>query len=159
MGIAALCAAAAAAAAPTAPERAVTCAEAVDVRVEGTRILLGAVVLSPGPELERPTLRGDTRWPWYRPARIAVRDRQPDVSVSVPLGWRDRVAVSWGADEPVVAVRFGRCASPGRGWTVYQGGLHLRKRADCVPVVVRAGGTSTTVRLGVGRACGSTSRG
>jgi hypothetical protein len=159
VGIAALCAAAAATAAPTAPERAVGCAAAVDVRVEGTRILLGAVVLSPGPELERPTFRGGGPWRWYRPARIAVRDGEPDVSVSVPLGWQDRVAVSWGAVEPAAAVRFGRCASPGRGWTVYEGGVHLRRRADCVPLVVRAGGTSTTVRLGVGRACGSTSRG
>lgn len=159
MGIAALCAAGAAAAAPTAPEPAVGCAEAVDVRVEGTRILLGAVVLSPGAELERPTLRGDARWRWYRPARIAVRDGEPDVSVSVPLGWQDRLAVSWGTVEPGVGVRFGRCASPGRGWTVYEGGLHLRRRADCVPLVVRAGGTSTTVRLGIGRACGTTSRG
>lgn len=154
MGIAALCAAAAAAAAPTAPERAVGCADAANVRVEGTRILLGAVVLSPGRELERPTLRGDGRWRWYRPARIAIRDGEPHVSVSVPLGWQRRFAVSWGGSEPTDAVRFGRCAS-GRGWTVFEGGVHLRKRAACVPLVVRVGGTSTTVRLGVGRACGA----
>jgi hypothetical protein len=159
VGIAALCAAAAAAAAPTAPERAVGCADAVDVRVEGTRILLGAVVLSPGRELERPSLRGDARWRWFRPARIAVRDGEPDVSASVPLGWRERLAVSWGGSEPTGDVGFGRCVSPGRGWTVYEGGLHLRKRADCVPLLVRVGGTSTTVRFGVGRTCGSTGRG
>jgi hypothetical protein len=158
VGIAALCAAAAAAAAPTAPEQAIGCAEAADVRVEGTRILLGAVVLSPGHTLERPPLRGDAPWRWRRPARIAVRDGEVDVAVSVPLGWRDRVAVAWGDSPPAAAVRFARCAAPVRGWTVYEGGLHLRRRGDCVPLVVRVGGRSTTVRLGVGRACGATTR-
>jgi hypothetical protein len=176
VGIAALCAAAAAAAAPTAPEQAIGCAEAADVRVEGTRILLGAIAtarprgapvrgwtvyeggLHPGHTLERPPLRGDAPWRWRRPARIAVRDGEVDVAVSVPLGWRDRVAVAWGDSPPAAAVRFARCAAPVRGWTVYEGGLHLRRRGDCVPLVVRVGGRSTTVRLGVGRACGATTR-
>ena len=139
-------------------EETVGCGETAVSRVEGTRLLLGAVVLSPPRELEQPSVRAAAgRWRWFRHARIAVRDGETDVAVSVPLGWRDRVAVSWGRSRSTHALRFDRCVAP-RGWSVYEGGFHLRKRADCVPLAVRVGGTSTTVRLGVGRACGSTKR-
>jgi hypothetical protein len=126
--------------------------------VQGARVLLGAVVLSPPRQLERPSRRASAgRWRWFLPARIAVRDGEADVAVSVPLGWRDRVAVSWGGNGSAAAVGFERCAAA-RGWSVYEGGFHLRLRGDCVPLAVRVGGTSTTVRLGLGRACGSTAR-
>jgi hypothetical protein len=51
-------------------------------------------------------------------------------------------------------VHFDRCAAA-RGWVVFEGGIHLRRHGDCVPLHVRAGGTSTMVRLGVGRECGA----
>lgn len=156
-----LCAAAvlAGAAAAQPADEAVGCGETVSSRVRGTEILLGAVVLSPGRELQRPSVQSRRGpWRWFRPARIAVRDGETDVAVSVPLGWRDRVAVSWGRSASTVALRFQRCAAVARGWSVYEGGFHLRRRGDCVPLVVRVGGTTTTVRLGLGRACGSTPR-
>ena len=162
VGTAVVCAAllAGAAAAQPAAEGTVGCGETAASRVEGTRILLGSVVLTPPRELERPSVRaGGGRWRWFRHARIAVRDGEADVAVSVPLGWRDRVAVSWGASGSAHALRFDRCAASRRGWSVYEGGFHLRERGDCVPLVVRVGGTSTTVRLGVGRACGATAPG
>jgi hypothetical protein len=156
VGTAVACAAlAGAAVAHPAVEESVRCGETVASRVQGTRVLLDAVVLSPSRELERPSVRAaDGRWRWFRPALIAVRDGETDVAVSVPLGWRDRVAVSWGTSGSAHALRFERCAAA-RGWSVYEGGFHLRRRGDCVPLAVRVGGTSTTVRLGVGRACGS----
>jgi hypothetical protein len=161
VGTALACAAllAGAAAAQPAAEETVGCGETAAARVEGTRVLLGAVVLSPPGDLEAPSVPARAgRWAWFRRARIAVRDGELDVAVSVPVGWRDRVAVSWGASRATHALRFERCAAP-RGWNVYEGGFHLRGRADCVPIVVRVGGTSTTVRLGVGRACGTRSTG
>jgi hypothetical protein len=141
---------------PVAEEAPVGCGETAATRVQGARVVLDAVVLSPPGELERPALRAPNgRWRWFRPARIAVRDGETDVAVSVPLGWRDRVAVSWGKSPSAGGLRFDRCAAAARGWSVYEGGFHLRRRGDCVPLIVRVGGTSTTVRLGLGRACGA----
>jgi hypothetical protein len=160
LGTAMACAAllAGAASAQPAAGEAVGCGETAGARVHGTRVLLGAVVLSPPRQLERPSVRAHNgRWRWFRAARIAVRGGETDVSVSVPLGWRDRVAVSWGDGGSAAALHFDRCAAA-RGWSVYEGGFHLRRRDDCVPLVVRVGGTSTTVRLGLGRACGPTTR-
>jgi hypothetical protein len=125
--------------------------------VDGARILLGAVVLPRAEELARPgRARGGT-WRYFRPALIAVRAGEPDVELSVPLGWRDRVALSWGRGGTAgSAVGFPSCSAAG-DWNVYAGGFHLRRRGDCVPLVVRVGATVTTVRLGVGRACGARS--
>lgn len=154
-----LCAVAALAAvsgaAAVAPEAPVACADSSDGRVRGARVVLDTVVLPRPAELAEPA-RADRRgrYRFFRSARIAIRSGEPDVAVSVPLGWRHLVAVSWGRSQPGEAVRFGTCAAA-RGWVVFDGGFHLRRRGDCVPVVVRVGGTSTTVRLGVGRACGS----
>jgi hypothetical protein len=159
VGTALVCAAllAGAASAQPAAEVTVGCGETAPARVDGARVVLGAVVLSPPRELERsPARAAGGHWRWFQRARIAVRGGESDVAVSVPLGWRDRVAVSFGRSGSTHALRFDRCAAA-RGWSVYEGGFHLRKRGDCVPLAVRVGGTSTTVRLGVGRACGSTS--
>jgi hypothetical protein len=72
----------------------------------------------------------------------------------VPLGWRHLVAVSWGGSVAAERVSFGTCSAAGT-WRVYEGGFHLARRGECLPLVVRVGGTTTTVRLGVGRACGA----
>ena len=97
----------------------------------------------------------DARWPYFRNAGLAVRAGANAVVVEVPEGWRDRVALSWGGTPPSSSVRFATCAGqPGRAWNAYAGGFHLRLAGDCVPLYVRVGGRSTTVRVGVGRACG-----
>lgn len=124
---------------------------------DGLRILLGAVAL-PGPRgFAAATSRTHERaWPYFRNAELAVRAATSGVVVEVPEGWRDRVAISWGGRPPSATVRFAACAGrPGRGWNAYAGGIHLRSAAGCVPLHVRVGGRSTTVRLGVGRACGA----
>jgi hypothetical protein len=137
-----------------APDASVRCADSSHGRVEGARVLLDAVVLPRSSELALPARAGrEGRFRWFRPARIAIRSGEPDVAVSVPPGWRHLVAVAWGQSGASDAVRFDRCAAQ-RGWIVFDGGFHLREPAACVPLVVRVGGTVTTVRLGLGRACG-----
>ena len=124
---------------------------------DGFRVLLGAVSVPGARHLDHgSTTTRDPHWRYYRNAGIAVRAGTSMVSVSVPEGWRDRIAISWG-DSPVTSVlRFASCGgSPAGAWNSYSGGFHLRAKGDCVPLLVTVGGMSTTVRVGVGRACGT----
>lgn len=124
---------------------------------DGYRVLLDAVSV-PGARHLAGATATERSGPWrhYRNAGLAVRAGTAWVTVSVPEGWRDRVALSWGGSRPSSSVRFAACAgSAGHIWNSFSGGIHLSRRADCVPLHVTVGGMSTTVRVGVGRACGS----
>jgi len=124
---------------------------------DGNRTLLG-VVSVPGTRhlADRAVGTSDRSWRYYRNAGIAIRAGTAAVNVSVPEGWRHRVAVSWGDSPASSSLDFAPCARSGAGaWNAYSGGFHLRTRGDCVPLVVTVGGMSTTVRIGVGRACGA----
>ena len=124
---------------------------------DGFRILLGAVSV-PGPRqlAHGAAAAPDRRWRYFRSAGIAIRAGTAAVSVRVPEGWRDRVAISWGGSPASSTLRFAPCgSSPAGAWNSYAGGFHLRGRGDCVPLLVTVGGMSTTIRIGVGRACGA----
>jgi hypothetical protein len=124
---------------------------------DGFRILLGAVSVPGSQHLARSAAAtADRRWRYYRNAGIAIRAGTAAVSVAVAEGWRDRVALSWGRSAASSLLRFEPCGrSPKGAWNAYSGGIHLRATGDCVPLVVTVGGMSTTVRVGVGRACGA----
>jgi hypothetical protein len=124
--------------------------------VDGFRVLLGAVSVPGARHLDHgSTTTRDPHWRYYRNAGIAIRAGTSQVSVSVPEGWRDRVAISWGNSSATSALRFAPCGgSPAGLWNSYSGGFHLRTKGDCVPLLVTVGGMSTTVRVGVGRVCG-----
>jgi hypothetical protein len=123
---------------------------------DGFRILLEAVSVPGARHLGRETSATRTgRWRWYRNAGLAIRAGTSSVRVSVPEGWRDRIALSWGGSRPASSIVFAQCPASAAGtWNYFAGGIHLSRRADCVPLQVTVGGTSTTVRVGVGRACG-----
>ena len=146
---------------PLQAERTVSCDRIVlrDHSVAGDefRVLLGAVSVPGSRQLAQSSAATpDRRWRYFRSAGIAIRAGTAAVSVSVPEGWRDRVAISWGGSPAASSLRFARCgSSPVGAWNSYTGGFHLRTRGDCVPVLVTVGGMSTTVRIGVGRACGA----
>jgi hypothetical protein len=124
--------------------------------VDGFRVLLGAVSVPGARHLDHgSTMTHDPHWRYYRNAGIAIRAGTSLVSVSVPEGWRDRLAISWGNSRATSTLRFAPCGgSPAGVWNSYSGGFHLRTKGDCVPLLVTVGGRSTTVRVGVGRACG-----
>ncbi len=124
--------------------------------VDGFRVLLGAVAVPGARHLDHgSTTTRDPHWRYYRNAGIAIRARTSLVSVTVPEGWRDRVAISWGNSPATSALHFAPCGgSPAGLWNSYSGGFHLRAKGDCVPLLVTVGGMSTSVRVGVGRACG-----
>ena len=70
--------------------------------------------------------------------------------------WDLRAEATWGNTPAVSSLQIASCgASASKPWNAYAGGFHLRSRADCVPLDIRVGGTSTSVRFGVGRACGA----
>ena len=124
---------------------------------DGYRIVLGRVGI---PDEKRTSGRASrnrgAQWPYFRRVGLIVRGGTSPVTITVPEGWRDRVAISWGNTPAVSSLQIASCGtSVSKPWNAYAGGFHLRSRADCVPLDIRVGGRSTSVRLGVGRACGA----
>ena len=124
---------------------------------DGYRIVLGNVGVPDEQQTSQGASRTHTRpWPYFRRVGLVVRGGTSPVAITVPEGWRDRVAISWGNTRAVSSLRIASCgAAVSKPWNAYAGGFHLRSRADCVPLEIRVGGRSTTIRFGVGRACGA----
>jgi hypothetical protein len=94
----------ASAASPT-PGRTVPCRESID----GTkfpyvgssrprdryRLVLGTVSVPPA-YLAQVVSTGETPWAYWRKAGLVVRAGGQAVSISVPLAWRERAAITWG---------------------------------------------------------------
>jgi hypothetical protein len=117
------------------------------------RVVLGHVAFSRSPVFQVADVGGPLR---YSSRWLLFVHPGRGVTIGVPPAWRTRAAVSWGGTGVVPAVRFERCPtppnlSPGR-WNGYVGRFHVRE-PGCVPLRIRAGGRSTTVRFGVGRPC------
>ena len=93
-------------------------------------------------------------WPYFRKAGLVIRGGAPPVTVSVPQKWRTRVAISWGNSDVVSSLRVGPCSTYSeKPWNAYAGGFLLRSRTACVPLTIRVGSRSATVRFGIGRTC------
>jgi hypothetical protein len=124
---------------------------------DGYRVVLGLVGVPDEQHTSRRASRSrDTAWPYFRRVGLVVRGGTSPVTITVPEGWRERVAISWGNTAAVSSLRIASCgAAVLKPWNAYAGGFHLSSRADCVPLDIRVGGRSTTVRFGVGRACGA----
>jgi hypothetical protein len=116
----------------------------------GERVLFGRVAVPPRylPQV----VSVSEEWPQWRKAGLLVRAGAKGVSISVPPKWRARVAIEWGDSGVVPALRIAACTRAPYSWNVYTGGFHLRAPA-CVPLVVRVGKRSTTVRFGIGVRC------
>jgi hypothetical protein len=160
LALAAVIVAAAQPASPAAPPTA-TC-EQIALRLrsgseDGYRVVLGTVGIPDEQHTSRRASRNRAKpWPYFRRVGLVVRGGTSPVTITVPEGWRDRVAISWGNTPAVSSLQIASCgASVLKPWNAYAGGFHLRSRADCVPLVIRVGGRSTSVRFGVGRACGA----
>jgi hypothetical protein len=78
------------------------------------------------------------------------------VTVTVPLEWRKRVAISWGNAVHRVfhTIRIAACHRyPNQGYA-YAGGFFLRSPSACVPLSFLVGSRQQTVWFGIGRRCG-----
>jgi hypothetical protein len=85
---------------------------------------------------------------------MVVRTGTQKVSVVVPPAWRSKVAVTWGsARGGQISVAFEACRDSGTHWLAYAGGFYLDSPSMCVPLVVRIGDRSSTVRVGLGTHC------
>jgi hypothetical protein len=118
----------------------------------GYRVVLGAVAVPPA-FLPQVVATPGQSWPFWRKAGLVVRAGSPVVVVSVPNGWRKRAAISWGNSGPVSVLRLASCPPPLGAWNAYAGGFLLQASSACVPLNIRVGQRSTTVRFGLGRSC------
>jgi hypothetical protein len=102
---------------------------------------------------------GGPRRYWTKMGLLIRLGRGP-VDVVVPSAWRARVLITWGypnLHSPSWSLRILRCAMPKYGtpysdWLAYAGGVYFSEPA-CVPLTLRAGGRSKTIRLSLGRSC------
>jgi len=117
---------------------------------DGERVLFDSVAVPPRYRAQVWSVSGD--WPYWRKAGLLVRAGTKRVSVTVPEAWRNRLAITWGDSGTVAALRIEPCNRPPNKWNVYTGGFYLRAPA-CVPLIVRVGARSTTVRFGLGTRC------
>jgi hypothetical protein len=139
------------------PTRRVPCGEASALRsaqVSRGRRVLGMVVVPPRylPQVVKlPT----KPWRYWTKAGIAIRAGSAPVGITVPVAWRDRAAIVWGNGPDLFSsLRIDSCASQlGATWNGYAGGFYLQARSACVPLIVRVGARTATVRFGIGRRC------
>jgi hypothetical protein len=119
----------------------------------GSKIVLDSVAVIP--HIAQPPV-AVTAAPWthWLKSPLIMRSGKQQIEVSVPKAWRNRAAVTWGNSGIVSALRVAPCPSLTDGWHVYAGGFYLRSRSACVPLVIRMGMRTTTVRFGIGRSCG-----
>ena len=125
----------------------------------GGKIVLG--VISLGPDLLQPTVRvHEGWWLYWQKHGLWLRAGHQTVTITVPKAWRNRAAITWGANVGIVStLRFPSCpsgpgtlAGPGR-WGGYAGGFYLRSSYACVPLVVAVERRSAVIRVSVGRRC------
>ena len=121
-------------------------------RRSGYRVVLGAVAVPPA-YLPQVVATPGQSWPFWRKDGLVIRAGSPAVVVSVPNGWRKRAAITWGNSGPVSVLRLASCPPPLGAWNAYVGGFLLRASSACVPLIIRVGQRSTTVRFGLGRRC------
>jgi hypothetical protein len=122
---------------------------------DGERVLFGYVGVPPRylPQFGRDV---SGRWRYGNKTGLLVHTGTKSVTIIVPQAWRRRVAINWGDSgiAGVQALRIPSCryALSNGVWNVFTGGFWFNVRA-CVPLVVRVGTRSTTVRFGLGKRC------
>jgi hypothetical protein len=128
---------------------------AASARMDGARVLFGAVAVPPAylPHV----VKVGGRWPYWHKWGLSIRGGSPPLLITVPPAWRQRAAFTWGNDVGTVTgtLRLPSCPAPRGKWNGFAGGFYLRSRAACVPLVFRLGRLTRIARFGVGRRCGA----
>src|SRR3954467_7507527 len=72
-------------------------------------------------------------WPHFSKWGIVVRSDGRSVTLTVPVRWRDRVAIDWGNNGHGVyqVIRLAGCKYGKNVGNAYAGGFYLRSRAAC----------------------------
>ena len=151
-------------AAPPSAQRLIPCSESIDRTKfpylgsskprNRYRLVLKAVSVPPR-YLEQVVATHERPWAYWSKAGLVVRAGSHGVSVSVPPAWRSRAAIVWGNGGYGVfnSIRFARCGSDRHVGNAYAGGFYLRSKSACLPLTVRVGTRTATVRFGIGRKC------
>jgi hypothetical protein len=117
------------------------------------RVVLGSFG-APPPRIQRAANGQGNGWQYFAKTGVQVEAGSLPVTVSVAPAFRHRAAISWGNAQPIVqTVRFASCRATATRWDAYAGGFFLRSRTACIPLVVRIGSRSKTVRVGIGKSC------
>jgi hypothetical protein len=126
---------------------------------EGDSIVLDRVALPTGRALQA-NRTGDPGARLFAKDGLFIR-RGAAFDLVVPNDWRDRLTINWGSPgTPTHILRVPGCRPTGTinpvreqdAWLVYAGGYTVSQPA-CVSLVVKAGQSEQTVRIGVGAAC------
>lgn len=122
---------------------------------DGYRVVLGIVSVPPMYLRQVVQAEGKNPWPYWRKAGLVIHAGRSAVTVSVPEAWRKRAAITWGNSTGIVSsLRIAGCPAPRNVWRAYAGGFYLNAPSACVPLIFQVGRRRTTVRFGVGQACG-----
>jgi hypothetical protein len=117
------------------------------------RLVLDSVMAPPAYLLQTfPS--GATPWRYFSKRGLVVKNGM-SVIVTVPLAWRQRVAMSWGnAGHGVFhTIRIAACGSDPKRGNAYAGGFFLRSSSACAPLVFIVGNQQQKVWFGIGRRC------
>ena len=113
------------------------------------RIVLGRVAFPGARIFQVAKLSGPL--PYWSKVPLFVRAGRTRVTIVVPKAWRNRASVNWSSGHAPL-LHIAPCPSPPNVWNVYVGGFDVREPA-CVPLIVRIGERSATIRFGIGTAC------
>jgi hypothetical protein len=117
------------------------------------RIVLGSFG-APPQRIQRAANGQGNGWQYFAKTGVEVKAGSLPVTVSIAPAIRHQAAISWGNALPIVqTVRFTSCRATATRWDAYAGGLFLRSRTACIPLVVKVGSRSKTVRVGIGKSC------
>jgi hypothetical protein len=118
------------------------------------RLVLGVASVPPA-YLGEVVATDDQPWRYWRKAGLVIRSGSERVTLSVPKEWQSRAAIVWGngGDGVFSSVRIAGCGSDPRTGNAYAGGFYLRSSSACLPLLVRVGTRTATVRFGIGRRC------
>jgi hypothetical protein len=123
----------------------------------GFRVILGDSAVPPAYLV--PQVRGPGPGPWRYGWKtgFSFRGGGLPVTISVPVAWRDRLALfgpSAGGFGATSALRVPDCPVKG-AWNTYVSAFFTRIRSGCVPLDITAGRRTAMVWFGLGRHCPS----
>ena len=147
-------------------ERTVPCSEAIGAtrfpylgsnqRRLQYRLVLASVSVPPAYLRQQAFPSGRAAWPYFKKSGMVIRATGEAVTITVPLAWRQRVAISWGNAQPRVfsSIRLAGCSGgDAKSGRAFAGGFFLRSRSACVPLTFRVGSRRQIVWFGLARRC------
>lgn len=135
------------------------CGETIDTVAQPStqqQPILGAIALDTRHPLQVSNLRSSGAAGYFAKTALLVKVGQV-AEVVVPQASLSHLTVSWGTPGAMTkSLQIPGCGNSGSAprWLVFPGGFTVDKRG-CFPLLVKAGGRTQTVSVGVGASCPS----